>query len=65
MTTVIEENIPDIMVGGIPDTLVDMEGMADFIVGVISVGNPVITGGMLLISDCMLVISCEISVITG
>ena len=65
MTTVIERNIPDIMVGAIPDTLVDMEGMADFMVGVISVRNPVITGGMLLISDGMLVISGGNPVITG
>ena len=42
------------MVGGIPDSVVDLEGMADIIVGVISDGNPVITGVMQLISDGML-----------
>ena len=34
--------------------MVDLEGMAEIIVGVISDGNPVITGGMLLISDGIL-----------
>ena len=42
------------MVGGIPNSVVDLEGMADIMVGVISDRNPVITGVMLLISDGML-----------
>ena len=47
------------MVGGIPDSVVNLEGIADIIVGVISDGNPVITGVMLLISDGMPVFFLE------